>query len=184
MFGRNPHLMNRMPSGGRAASAWFRMLSKAIRISPDFAEWCVRKIDFQPPYEESIIDVTNIGDWIEASYKKHVHAAVEGLAQRLEGEVPAQYVERRLRDVRSVPSSGDRLVTRTFKRDMSARTVFQLSNDWHDAVADQQFSGDVLPFPRAWTPATEIGEYQIVPLETPRDLYCEGKAMHNCVTTF
>jgi hypothetical protein len=55
---------------------------------------------------------------------------------------------------------------------------------WHDAVADQQFSGDVLPFPKAWTPATEIGEYQIVPLETPRDLYCEGKAMHNCVTTF
>ena len=68
------------------------MLGRANEISPDFAEWCAKKIEVRPPYEESIIDVANIGDWIRASYEKHVHGEIEDLAVRLKAEVPHRTV--------------------------------------------------------------------------------------------
>ena len=183
MFRRNPHLIKRMPKGGRAASAWFEVLGRANDVSPDFAEWCAKKIEVRPPYEESTIDVSNIGDWVRTSYEKHVQAAIDDLARKLQDEVPAEYVRQRL-DGPFQSRDGVDLVTRTFRPDMSARTVHQLSEAWHDAVADQQFSGDVVPFPKAWAPAREISGYQIIPLETPLALYHEAKGMHNCVMTY
>jgi hypothetical protein len=159
------------------------MLNQAYDISHDFADWCAKRIEVRPPYEQLVIDTSNIGDWIKASYEKHVQAEIECLTERLKGEVPAQYIKRRLE---SPFGSGDTrsLVTRTFKSSMSLRTVRRLSEDWHDAVADQRFSGDTRPFPKAWATATEIGEFKIVPLESALDLHHEGKAMHNCVTTY
>jgi len=183
LFRRNPHLINRMPRGDRAAAAWFDVLYRAKEVSPDFAEWCAKRIEIRPPYGRAAIEVTNIGDWVRASYEKHIQAAIDDLAEKLEREVPAEYVRHRLNDPLA-SGGGSALVTRTSKPDMSARTVYQLSEVWHDVVADQRFSGNSMPFPKARAPSAEIGGYEIIPLDTPLDLYLEGKAMHNCVATY
>ena len=52
------------------------MLGRASRVSDDFAEWCAKNIGLHPPYVETLVEISNIGDWIEASYEKYVRAAV------------------------------------------------------------------------------------------------------------
>ena len=73
-------------------------------------------------------------------------------------------------------------VTRRFSPDMSLRTVMQLSEQWHEAVAKAK--GPEYQFPQPWYPGDKIKKFEIVRLTSSTELYQEGRAMHNCVGTY
>ncbi len=73
-------------------------------------------------------------------------------------------------------------VVRRFSPNMSMRTVSRLSADWHAAV--QSAKGPRYTFPRPWCPSGEVNGYEIAPIDSSRDLYHEGAAMHNCAGTY
>ena len=74
-------------------------------------------------------------------------------------------------------------VTRRFSSDMSLRTVFELSDEWHEAVANHQ-SAHSTPFPKPWTGSAEVDGYQITPIINTAELYREGKRMRHCVGNY
>jgi hypothetical protein len=79
--------------------------------------------------------------------------------------------------------AGDRFVTRQFDPSMSLKTVRKLSREWHEAIAnDNDWAG--APFPEPWCPAKQIGDLEIVPIESRAELYREGHAMHHCVGSY
>ena len=63
---------------------------------------------------------------------------------------------------------------------MSLRTVFDLSDEWHQTMINHQGFGGP-GFPEPWTGRAEIEGYEITPIEQRADLYREGKRMRNCV---
>ena len=77
--------------------------------------------------------------------------------------------------------NGYGLVRRHFTPSMSLATIRRLSEEWHDAVADRQYSAENAPLPEPWAKASDLGGRQIVPLATAQEIYHEGKAMRHCV---
>ena len=179
-FENNPHLINHMPKTARAARSWFCMLGHAGDVSSDFALWCAKRVPFDRLHEEVAHEIGNIGDWIQASYRAQADEAMQELIERLRDRVPAEYFERQPRTDRN----GFGLVRRHFTPGMSLATVRSLSEEWHDAVADRQYSAENTPLPEPWAEPTEIGGYQIVPLATAQEIYHEGKAMRHCVADY
>jgi hypothetical protein len=66
---------------------------------------------------------------------------------------------------------------------MSVQTVMQLSDEWHEKVANARDGADY-QFPPPWCAAGQVGDYEIVPITSNRDLYREGRALHHCVATY
>ena len=159
-FEHNPHLINHMPKTARAARSWFCMLGHAGDVSPDFALWCAKRVPFDRLHEEVAHEIRNIGDWVQASYQAQADEAMQELIERLRDRVPAEYFERQPRTIRN----GFGLVRRHFTPGMSLATVRGLSEEWHDAVADRQYSAESTPLPKPWAEPAEIGGCQIVPL--------------------
>ena len=179
-FERNPHLINHMPKSARAIRTWFEILNHVGDISPDFAEWCSKRMPFDCSYEEAAHEVRNIGDWVTASYNVQADRAIQRTIEDLRDRVPPKYFERQPTAVRN----GFELVRRPFSPDMSLATVRCLSEEWHDALAGRQYSPQNTPLPEPWSEAAEAEKHQFVPIETALELYHEGKAMRHCVTTY
>ena len=66
---------------------------------------------------------------------------------------------------------------------MSLRTVFELSDEWHEAIANHQSDDNTL-FPEPWTGPAEVDGYLIVPITNTADLYREGNRMRHCVASY
>ena len=66
---------------------------------------------------------------------------------------------------------------------MSLRTVFELSDEWHEAVANHQ-SDHNTSFPEPWAGPAKVDGYHITPITDAAELYREGKRMRHCVGSY
>jgi hypothetical protein len=85
-----------------------------------------------------------------------------------------------LADWASAEGPSRQFFTRPFASSMSVKTATALSARWHETVANHMDGQDSI-FPPAWYPATRLGDYEIVPVESSAALFREGAAMHHCV---
>ncbi len=76
---------------------------------------------------------------------------------------------------------GSRHVTRRFNPEMSRETVLQLSDEWHDAIADADHDGQPVSFPDPWYDGDTVDGYQIIPITDSAELYQEGRRMRHCI---
>ena len=172
IFSDTPNLIHSfMPDTTPAMKVWLLAVNRASKLGGPFIGWTAKNaMRFGRTRNEVLAPLSNIEDWVRACYA----ASVPG------------YVLRALQ----APSNADvggQFVTRPFSSDMSLRTVARLSDEWHEAVANNmgETSGSAGPaFPPPWIKGTKINGYEIVPIESAADLYLEGKKMHHCVGTY
>lgn len=163
------HLPQTLPEIRR----WLAALHLALERDGPFVEWVARNA---PAMGRTMVEVqtlvSDISDWVRASYVSevldlppHILKASSGLSWRAPREL------------------GAALVTRRFHPDMSLKTVLQLSDEWHEAIAMAQPEGQDVTFPPPWLPGGEVEGFEVVPITTGADLWMEGRAMRHCVAT-
>ena len=170
------YLPERLPAQRR----WLAAVGYAKQFGPPFVEWVARNVNDMPSRTmlEIVSQVENVSDWVGASYKVSVQEALATIPQYMI-DACEHLPGLRLASREAAPN----YVTRRFSSDMSLRTVFRLSDEWHEAVANHQ-SVDPTPFPKPWTGPTDVDGYQIVPITNSAELYREGKRMRHCVGTY
>jgi PcfJ-like protein len=77
-----------------------------------------------------------------------------------------------------------RCITRPFSPDMSVNTVRTENELWHAAVAKCKTAESKFKIPAPWFPAGEVDGYRIVPLDSTKSLWKEGRAMHHCAGSY
>ena len=66
---------------------------------------------------------------------------------------------------------------------MSLRTVLDLNEEWHRAVAENSRAAKV-EFPDPWCDGGAVDRYAISPITNAVDLSLEGQKMHHCVNVY
>jgi hypothetical protein len=93
-----------------------------------------------------------------------------------------------LRDVRDwvdeVKRERPRCISRRFSPDMSWATVQRENNLWHEAVAKCKSSRSRYKIPAPWLPTGHANGFRIVPLDSAKKLWKEGRVMHHCVASY
>ena len=120
--------------------------------------------------------VENVSDWVKASYQASVDEALAAIPQYMI-DVCVDFPDF---GHASRNTTSNCCITRRFSPDMSLRTVFALSDEWHEAMINHQDFGGP-GFPEPWTVKAKIEGYEITPIEQSADLYREGKRMRHCV---
>jgi len=158
-----------MPEALPSMKIWLKSVRYASHLGSDFAEWTAKHAleISSAAHGNALLD--DLMDWVRACNQKR---SPQPILRVVLG-----------RDCKDRASLGEEFVTRPFSPDMSVRTVTELSDRWHDAVA-AHMTGPSFEFPRAWYDAGKIGDYEIVPVLSAGDLYLEGHAMHHCVGTY
>ncbi len=123
--------------------------------------------------------VENVSDWVRASYQVSVDEALAAIPQYMIDACGLDFLGTRRQEEKAT----ENYVTRRFSSDMSLRTVFGLSDEWHEAVANHQ-SDHSTPFPEPWAGPAEVDGYQITPITNTAELYREGKRMRHCVGSY
>jgi hypothetical protein len=77
-----------------------------------------------------------------------------------------------------------RCITRPFSPDMSVNTVRTENKLWHEAIAKCKAAKSKYKIPAPWYPAGQVNGYQIVPLDSTKELWKEGRAMHHCAGSY
>jgi hypothetical protein len=77
-----------------------------------------------------------------------------------------------------------RCITRRFSPDMSWATVRRENNLWHEAIAKCKSSGSRYKIPAPWLPTGHANGFSIVPLDSAKKLWKEGRVMHHCVGSY
>jgi hypothetical protein len=77
-----------------------------------------------------------------------------------------------------------RCITRPFSPDMSVNTVRTESELWHEAIAKCKAPKSKYKIPAPWYPAGQVNGYHIVPLDSAKKLWKEGRAMHHCAGSY
>jgi len=158
-----------MPSSLPAQRRWLVAIRNSSWAGGPYIEWVARNYHLFdcPSFDILAGRISDIGDWVQASYTvgvpKHVLHALGDLTRRF-------------------GKSGGEHVTRLFSPDMSVATVTALSFAWHEAVALSDPKTQV-PLPKPWREAAKIDEFDIVPLDTAAAIAAEGRAMHHCART-
>ena len=115
---------------------------------------------------EAVAEIRDMKDWV---------AACE---LRENGELIGQL------EPEPVHENAARLVTRRFSPKMSLKTVRRLSDQWHNAIADNIRQEQLIKFPDPWIGSGELDNYRIVPITDSAELYCASATLHNCATTY
>jgi hypothetical protein len=150
-----------------AQRRWLRAVLAAGSHCDEFADWVARRFDASQPrtlpeVEDNIVD---IGDFVRASHLSRV---------------PRETSEMEHAENKTLSD----LVVRRFSPAMSWNTVVGLSQQWHEAIADQELDGDDETFPEPWGPNTIVKGYEIIPIQTASELYREGAKMRHCAATY
>ncbi len=147
-------------------------------FGPPFVEWVARNVNELPGRTILEIEgqVENVSDWVRACYQVSVDEAQAASPQYMIEACGMDIPGHRRQEQIITPI----FVTRRFSSDMSLRTVFGLSDEWHEAVADHQ-SNHGIPFPKPWTGPADIDGCQITPITNSLELHREGKRMRHCV---
>ncbi|MCZ6509364.1 MAG: PcfJ domain-containing protein [Alphaproteobacteria bacterium] len=158
-----------LPRTQPAIRRWLLAISYANQIGGPFTEWTARHAaDMGNRLIEVASLLSDLRDWARASYiastPAHIVQAINGNA----------FLSDR---------AGAKYITRQFDPGMSLSTVIQLSEEWHEAVANGEHENG-REFPEPWCPAGSVNGYEIIPITNGADLYREGKAMHHCVGTY
>jgi hypothetical protein len=160
-----------LPTTTPGQRRWLLAVSQSTTVGRPYVDWIARNCHLLgcTTINAAAAQVSDIGDWVRASYivgvPKHVR-------QLLRGRDPFFGDE----------SFGDEHITRAFSPDMSVPTVKELSAAWHEAVALSDPKTNV-SLPTPWRSATTIGDISIVPLDTAAAIAAEGHAMHHCART-
>ena len=180
VFTEQPDLIHAyLPETLPAQRRWLRAIRCAMPFGPPFVEWVARNVNEMPGRTILEIEsqVENVSDWIKASYRVSVDEALAAIPQ---------YMIDAYADVTCSRLAADgtpNYVTRRFSSDMSLRTVFELSDEWHETVANHQPNHST-PFPEPWAGPADVDGYQIAPITNSADLYREGKRMRHCVGSY
>jgi hypothetical protein len=155
-----------MPLSLPKMKLWLRCIKIAEDAGPEFIEWVAKhSLEIGRAPSEAVNFLIDVKDWVQACHRasvpKHIFKAILGRYE----------------------SRGEQFVVRPFNPGMSLKTVTRLSNDWHDAVANNM-SGPCYEFPEPWLRAGRSCGYEIAPLVTAADLYREGHTMHHCVGSY
>ena len=172
IFSDTPNLIHSfMPDTTPAMKVWLLAVHHASQLGGPFVGWTAKNsMRFGRAKDEVLAPLYNISDWVKASYAASV----------------PEHVLRALQAPGNTDVGGQ-FVTRPFSPNMSLRTVARLSDEWHEAVANNmgETGGGTRPaFPPPWIKGAKINGYEIVPIESAADLYLEGKKMHHCVGTY
>ena len=182
IFTEQPDLIHAyLPETLPAQRRWLRAIRCAMPFGPPFVEWVARNVNEMPGRTILEIEsqVENVSDWVKASYQVSVDEALAAIPQYMIDACNLDYLGR----PRAAQNTTTNYVTRRFSSDMSLRTVFELSDEWHEAVADHQ-SDHNTPFPKPWAGPAEVDGYQITPITNTAELYREGKRMRHCVGSY
>jgi len=171
-FGDAPHLIHGfIPTTTPAMKVWLLAVRYVSKLGGPLVGWTAKNaMQLGRTSQEVLGPLSNILDWVRASYAASVPEHVLRALQ-----VPAN------------TDLGGQFITRPFSPSMSLRTVDRLSDEWHEAVANNmgETGGSTGPaFPPPWVKGAKINGYEIVPIESAPDLYLEGKKMHHCVGTY
>jgi hypothetical protein len=160
-----------LPTTTPAQRQWLRAVLQSTTVGGPYVEWIARNCHLLGCTTMHAIaaHVSDIGDWVRASYivgvPKHVRQVLRGREPFFGNE-----------------SFGDEHIIRAFSPDMSVTTVKDLSSGWHEATALSDPKTNV-PLPAPWRGATTIGDIIVVPLDTAAAIAAEGRAMHHCART-
>ncbi len=182
VFAEQPDLIHAyLPETLPAQRRWLRAIRCAIPFGPPFVEWVARNVNKMPG--RTIIEiesqVENVSDWVKASYQISVDEALAAIPQYMIDACSLDFLSAR----RQGQKATENYVTRRFSSDMSLRTVFELSDEWHEAVANHQ-SNHSTPFPEPWAGPADVDGHQIMPITNTAELYREGKRMRHCVGSY
>jgi len=182
VFAEHPDLIHAyLPETLPAQRRWLRAIRCAMPFGPPFVEWVARNVNEMPGRTILEIEsqVENVSDWVRGSYRVSVDEALAAIPQYMIDACDMDFWGHRRQGQETPPN----YITRRFSSDMSLRTVFGLSDEWHEAVANHQ-SNHSTPFPEPWTGPAEVDGYQIVPITNTEELYREGKRMWHCVASY
>jgi hypothetical protein len=160
-----------LPTTTPAQRRWLLAVSQSTSAGGPYVDWIARNCHLlgSTTMDATAAQVSDIGDWVRASYivgvPKHVRGALRGHERFFDNE-----------------SFGDEHITRAFSPDMSVTTVKELSSAWHEAIALSDPKTNV-PLPAPWRSVTRIGDISVVPLDTAAAIAAEGRAMHHCART-
>ena len=182
VFGERPDLVRAyLPETLPAQRRWLKAIRCAMPFGPPFVEWVARNVTEMPGRTILEIEsqVENVSDWVKASYQVSVDEALAAIPQYMIDACDPELLGARHRGQKNMAN----YVTRRFSSDMSLRTVFGLSDEWHEAVANHQ-SAHSTPFPEPWAGPADVDGYQITPITNDAELYREGKRMKHCVGSY
>ena len=160
-----------LPTTMPAQRRWVLAVLQSTTVGGPYVEWIARNYQLLgcTTLAATAAQVSDIGDWVRASYiadvPKHVRQVIRGREPFLGNE-----------------SFGDEHITRAFSPGMSVTTVKELSSAWHEATALSDPKTNVA-LPAPWRSATTIGDISVVPLDTAAAIAAEGRAMHHCART-
>ncbi|MCP4304566.1 MAG: hypothetical protein GY788_06775 [bacterium] len=148
-----------MPDSLPRMKAWLAAVEFASRTGRNFVEWTAKHaFEIAGRTDEIVSFLSDTADWITACNPSDDPFG-------------------------ALPSPGAQLVTRPFCSDMSLRTVKRLSDEWHEAVANNM-DGPNQEFPDPWCEGGLVGDCEIRPITNSAGLYREGHAMHHCAGTY
>ena len=67
---------------------------------------------------------------------------------------------------------------------LSWATVQQENSRWHEAIVNCKRSGSRYKIPAPWLPTGHANGFSIVPLDSAKELWTEGRAMRHCVASY
>jgi hypothetical protein len=156
LFCQHPEFLNLLPDTTMRQRIWLLVVDWACaKVDADFGAWTARHVPEIAGRRDQEVGsfVSDIADWVRAG-----------------------------KPTLAPPRAGHEFVVHPFTPSMSLNTVTTLSAEWHEAVA-ARMDGPDAALPPPWYPATKVGDYDILPIESSAELYREGAAMHHCVGT-
>ena len=162
IFGAAPHLIHGfMPDTTPAMKVWLGAVDYVSALGGPLVEWTAKNaMQLGRTSQEVLGPLSNISDWVRASYAAGV----------------PDHVLRALQAPGNTDVGGQ-FVTRPFSPNMSLRTVARLSDEWHEAVANNmgEADGSAGPaFPTPWLKGVKINGYEIVPIERAESMASTG----------
>ena len=158
-------ILKHIPATTRKQKAFFTAIAIADKLGADFTLWAAKQLAARNT-PEAVAEIRDIKDWVAAC------------AIRENGELIGQL------EPEHVHENGARLVTRRFIPNMSLKTVRRLSEQWHNAIADNIRQEQLIKFPDPWIGSGKLDNYKIVPITDSAELYCASTTLHNCASTY
>lgn len=161
IIGLDEQLMyNFLPPTTHQQRLWLKAMCRAVNYGDEFCRWAAHHaLEAGDRLREVAQIFEDLQDWIMASQIR---------------TNPQHYI--------NVEDNGQKFITKTFNSNMSWKTVKNLSEEWHKAVANS--NGNNYQFPPPWYDAGEADGYCFLPIQNNADLYLEGRLMHHCVGTY
>lgn len=153
-------IYNFLPPTTHQQRLWLMAMYKAVSYGDEFCRWAAyHALESGDRLREVTRIFEDLQDWIKASQIS---------------TNPQHHI--------NPEDNGQKFITKTFNFNMSWKTVKNLSEEWHKAVANS--NGKNYQFPPPWYDAGEANGYCFLPIQNNADLYLEGKLMHHCVGTY